>query len=170
MLFRVISILIVCLAYVYPAWSQNGQAKLQSKEAHSKAKQYQYALNEPSDWETISLIKLLAAPEKYEGRKLVVSGYIVDRFECVAIYPTQEFATHDLYLSGVWLDFDKKNLEVWADGKTLKYHSLDNKYASVAGIYTQKLRGHMGLFCGTLQNVRRVQLPIGTTVPVEYKK
>jgi len=44
---------------------------------------------------TVSLIRLIAFPEKYDGKRIQVRGYYVRGFEASSLYPTKE--DHEMY-------------------------------------------------------------------------
>ena len=100
----------------------------------------------------VSLIRLLASPDRYEGKLVRVSGFVRLQFEGNAIYLHQEDFQHHLTSNGLWLGDVKC---VGRGGKDVK-----SGYAIVEGKFTATSRGHMNLWSGELSDVQRcVELP-----------
>jgi len=57
---------------------------------------------------TASLIQLIANPEKFDGKTVVVEGVTNVEFEGSAIYLSKEHWKHLILSFGVWLDLDPK--------------------------------------------------------------
>lgn len=89
--------------------------------------------------ERVSIIQLLANPQTYEGRKVEVSGFVSLEFEGNAIWLHEEDFKRGLYQNALWLNVAEGGCED-VGGKPL------SAYASLAGIFTAKAHGHMGLW------------------------
>jgi len=50
-----------------------------------------------------SLIRVLAHPEKYNGKRIELIGYYHSEFEESCLYLTKDDATHLNYQNGVWI-------------------------------------------------------------------
>lgn len=98
----------------------------------------------------ISLIKLIANPEKYDGKVIQVRGYLNLEFEGNAIYLHKEDYSKALTDNGFWVNFSKEI----AEKKNLNDYS--KKYVIIVGTFDMKSLGHMGLFGGTIKNITRL--------------
>lgn len=105
-----------------------------------------------SEIDTTSLIKLIAEPDKYEGKLIRTHGFIHREFESSAIYLHREDHEHRIRSNGLWLD---SGICVSRSGKP-----FNTAYALVEGRFTGASRGHLGLWSGEIQDVRRcVEMP-----------
>ena len=100
----------------------------------------------------ISLIRLIATPEKYDGKQVQVRGYLNLEFEGNAIYLHKEDYSKALTDNGFWVNFSKGI----AEKKNLK--DYNKQYVIIVGTFDMKSLGHMGLFGGTIKNITRLDL------------
>jgi hypothetical protein len=99
---------------------------------------------EPVD---VSMIQLLATPEKFDGKFVRTYGFLRLEFEGKALYLHKEDYTNALTKNSVWVDVPE----------TGEYLSLNMHYVLVEGVFNAKSHGHLGLFGGTLEKISRVQ-------------
>jgi hypothetical protein len=94
---------------------------------------------------TASLIQLIANPEKFDGKTVIVEGVTNVEFEGNAIYLSKEHWKHSIPSFGVWLDLDPKLAKdrKWANGL----------YCVIKGTFRAGDKGHMGLYGGSLTEV-----------------
>ena len=98
----------------------------------------------------VSMIQLIATPERYEGRLVRLAGVFQFGMEESALYLHREDADLLNGENGVWID--------GKEGLTEKdYQALSGSYVLVEGVFTSKSRGHMGMFAGELRPVRRLE-------------
>ncbi len=100
----------------------------------------------------VSLIKLIANPEKYNGKTIQVIGYLNLEFEGNAIYLHKEDYENGLTRNGFWVDFSKDI----QSKKTLKDYS--KRYVIIVGTFDMKELGHMSLFGGGFKNISRLDI------------
>jgi hypothetical protein len=104
------------------------------------------AADEPID---VSMVQLIARPEKFHGKFVRVIGYL-----------HLEFEGNGLYLhSEDYLVANTKN-SIWFDGTvdTMKRpKDFNDQYILAEGTFDAKGHGHMGLFSGELHDIKRVQ-------------
>ncbi len=100
----------------------------------------------------VSLVKLIATPEKYNGQTIQLIGYLSLDFEGRAIYLHQEDYEHGLGSNGFWVEFSS-NIE-----KKRKMELFDKKYVIIIGTFNNGPSGHMGYFPGSLTNITRLDL------------
>lgn len=94
--------------------------------------------------ERVSLIQLLAQPEKYEGKLVEVTGFVNLEFEGNAIWFHKEDFSNTIYANSIWINVNKC---VDRAGKPI------SGYASLMGRFTAKRHGHMGLWSGEISQV-----------------
>ena len=94
----------------------------------------------------VSLIQLIATPEKFEGQLVEVKGFCRYVFEEHALYLHREDAELVNTANGIWLDLDSP-----------RYENLDKHYVFVVGVFTAKEHGHLDLWPGALQQIARLE-------------
>jgi len=97
----------------------------------------------------ISLVKLIATPEKYHEKKIRVTGFMNLEFEGDAIYLHKEDYEKSLSKNGFWVAFSDK-----LDRKEII--KLNKGYVLIEGTFNMDRHGHMGLFGGEIYNITRV--------------
>ena len=94
-----------------------------------------------------SLLQLLADPSRYEGRKVLVTGYCRLEFQGTAIFLHKQDYTHTL-AHHLWLVFPPASI-------TAKIKNID--YCLVEGVFKPKNKGHMSLYRGAIENITRYE-------------
>jgi hypothetical protein len=98
----------------------------------------------------VSIIQLISNPEKFDGKYVRLIGFVRVAFEDDAIYLHEEDYKYGLTKNGVWLNLTKDIYEKQS-------RKFDRKYVLVEGTFSAKDRGHMGLFSGAIENIKRLQ-------------
>lgn len=98
----------------------------------------------------IPLIRLIANPEKYQGKTIQIRGYLNLEFEGNAIYFHEEDYVRSLTENSLWVEFSKDITEK----KNINDYS--KKYVIIVGTFEMNSRGHMGIFGGTIKNITRL--------------
>lgn len=98
----------------------------------------------------VSLIQLIATPEKYHGKRVRVKGFLRLEFEGNAIYLHREDYEYRVYKNSLWLDATK---EMYRDHKKIDLH-----YVLIEGVFNARSQGHMGLFSGAVKKINRCML------------
>lgn len=98
----------------------------------------------------VSIIRLIATPEAYDGKPVRVIGYARIVFEGSAVYIHAEDDKRSIAKNGVWLDIGKTGLN--------KYRSMDGKYVLIEGRFDAKNNGHHDAFSGTIENINRFEI------------
>jgi hypothetical protein len=96
----------------------------------------------------VSLIQLTANPTAFDGKGVLVQGYVTLEFENQAIWLSELDAKHVITRNSLWLDVDNP---VYAN--RAKIH---NRYGLVVGTFNARRRGHLGLFAGAIENITRL--------------
>ena len=102
---------------------------------------------EPLD---VSLVKLIANPNDYNGKVVRVIGFVRLEFEGNAIYLHQDDYKHGISKNGLWIDV--------TDDIRKKRTDFDQKYVLLEGTFNAKETGHMGLWSGSIQKISRFQV------------
>jgi hypothetical protein len=109
---------------------------------------------------TVSLIALIASPERYDGKQVVVSGYMYLQRERSALYLAKADFQHALFKNALYLEVPNRTVE--------HIFPLNGCYVEITGTFDGKHTGHMGAFSGDLI-VKEVS-PVWTgTVPADPK-
>ena len=99
---------------------------------------------------SVSLVQLIANPKDYDGKIVRVIGFVKLEFEGDAIYLHQDDYKHNIHKNGLWIDV--------TDDIRKKRAGLDQKYVLIEGTFNAKMRGHMGLWSGSIQKISRCQV------------
>jgi hypothetical protein len=105
-------------------------------------------ISDPTD---VSLINLIATPEKYQGKIVRVVGYLNLEFEGNAIYIHKEDYEHALLKNAIWIDLSREE-----EGKNTK--TFNKKYVILVGVFDMNDNGHMSLFSGTIGKISRLDI------------
>jgi hypothetical protein len=98
----------------------------------------------------VTLVQLIANPEKFDGKLIRVIGFLEIEFEANVLYLHREDYENAILGDGIWVDVTP---EMTKNSKSLSKH-----YVLLEGIFSASERGHMDLWSGSLKNIRRVQL------------
>ncbi|MCP9768481.1 hypothetical protein EGI22_11205 [Lacihabitans sp. LS3-19] len=97
----------------------------------------------------ISLVRLIATPERYHGKKIQIVGYLNLEFEGDAIYLHKEDYEHSLNKNSFSVSFSNK-----LDRQNINYHN--KSYVLIEGTFRMDRRGHMGLKGGEIYDITRI--------------
>jgi hypothetical protein len=98
--------------------------------------------SQPQD---VSIIQLIATPERFDGKQVRVIGYLHQEFEKSGIYLHQ--VDHDLSIS--------RNA-VWVNGRCNSgTSSLNDQYVVIEGRFSGGEQGHFGAWSGALNDIIR---------------
>lgn len=95
--------------------------------------------------DTVSIIQLIATPEKYDRKVVRVMGFLRLEFEGDAIYLHEDDYRHGISRNGLMVVRNAKINE--------KANKLDRHYVVLEGTFDGSNRGNMGLNSGTITNV-----------------
>jgi hypothetical protein len=99
----------------------------------------------------VSLIQLIAQPEKFDGKRVRFVGFLRIEFEGDAIYFHREDFDHSILWNAVWIDIP-------ADMTKQQQGDVNMTYVICVGVFQASRHGHMGMFSGEIANVRRLEL------------
>ena len=83
--------------------------------------------------QVVSLINVIANPEKYDGKCVRLTGVLRVEFEGNALFLNQESYKNDIYVNAVTLTFHKHIKDFFGD-----ISELNGKYLSIEGIFTNE--------------------------------
>jgi hypothetical protein len=98
----------------------------------------------------VSIINLIATPEKYHGKKIQIIGYLHLEFEGDAIYLHKEDYVNGIPDNGLWVNFSEDL------AKKKKFEDYSDNYVIILGTFNKDSNGHMGLFNGTMDDIVRL--------------
>ncbi len=103
----------------------------------------------------VSIINLIATPERYDGKLVFLSAYATVRFEGNSLCMTQQPASASDCL---WLEFDDGPYETEQDYQRYKlaeakWKKYNGKRISVRGIFNRGNTGHFGLWPGAIEKI-----------------
>ena len=98
----------------------------------------------------VTLVQLIANPEKFDGKLIRVIGFLRLEFEGNVLYLHREDYENSILGNGIWIDVTP---QIEKETKTINMH-----YVIMEGIFSAKEHGHMGMWSGVLKYIRRAQL------------
>ena len=101
---------------------------------------------------TISLVNLIATPERYDGKKIRVIGYLHLEFEGNGLYLHKDDYDFGISKNAIWADVNEKHPEI---GKLSKF---SNQYVIIEGTFDSNMRGHMDANSGGIKNITRLEI------------
>jgi len=105
----------------------------------------------------VSIINLIANPERYHNKKIRFIGFASVEFENFSIYLSKESYDNRMSLNAIWLDLESKNSTV--DSIMKKIHGLiklDKHYVIVEGVFDKNDKGHMSMNSGSINGITRL--------------
>lgn len=106
----------------------------------------------------VSLVKLLANPDSFDGKKVFVDGIMHHTYEDNTLYLSRDMADCGVKCNGIGLRFDDKNLSLIGEKTNANLDYFHNKCVAVYGTFSKD---------GMLENVSVVKenspMSIGST-------
>ena len=99
--------------------------------------------------EDVSMVQLIATPEKFDGKFVRVFGFLNLEFEGDALYLHREDLVQSLVRNGVWVH---RTEAMERDRKKLNRH-----YVLIEGIFDAQDHGHMALCGGAIKDITRIE-------------
>ena len=104
----------------------------------------------PDTLQDVSIVQLIAQPEKFEGKRVRFIGFLRIEFEGNAIYLHREDFDHGIGKNGLWVAIPNDMTKQQQD-------EVNMHYVICVGVFTARWQGHMGMFSGEIRSVRRLQ-------------
>ena len=102
----------------------------------------------------VSVIQLIATPERFDGNRVRVVGYLHQSFENSGFYLHQADYELSLHRNGLWLS------GTCGRGQ----YAYNNRYVLIEANFSAKDHGHLGLWSGELHDLGRC-VPWGDKQP-----
>ncbi|WP_299991298.1 hypothetical protein [uncultured Pontibacter sp.] len=106
--------------------------------------------------ERVSLIKLLANPDEYHGKKIMVTGFLHLELEDNSLYFSREHANYLSTENAIWVNLGKNIRVEDKEGSQTSIDALNRKYVMIIGKFNKDRTGHMGLFSGEIEDIERI--------------
>lgn len=91
-----------------------------------------------------SIIQLLARPEIYDGKQVIIRGFVHLEFEGRGIYIHKQDYEHGLEHNALWVGGFRNGARV---------KNCQDNYVTIFGIYRAEDYGHMGMWSGTIEDI-----------------
>jgi hypothetical protein len=98
----------------------------------------------------VSLVQLIATPERFDGKQVRVIGYCWLEFEGDALYLSPDDHANNIFRNAVWLTISREKREEW--------FTVRGKYADVTGTFRAKHHGHLGMFAAEIDGIQALAL------------
>ena len=95
--------------------------------------------------EQVSILQLIATPEKFDGKYISVVGFLRVEFEGNVLYLHQDDYEHHIYKNGVWVAFEPKAKE--------SAENLNMHYVFVIGTFDAADEGHLSMASGSVKHI-----------------
>lgn len=106
------------------------------------------------DYESVSLINLIATPERYDNKKVVAAGWITLELENMSLCIAKEVPSGK---ECVWVELDDETRNHQAFEKRLnQWRQHNGKLVVVHGVFGKANQGHLGGWSGALQKIERI--------------
>ena len=123
--------------------------------AESTVEKKQQVTRYPNVESVVSIVELLADPDKYDGKRVLIEGFFRNAFEDTAIYLNRESAEYGIAANAIWVDTDESVARTSKHTKS-HYERLNGKYVAIEARYNKSELGHGGSYQGELENITRV--------------
>jgi len=100
----------------------------------------------------ISITKLRENPEKYHEKKVTITGFINLEFEGNSLYPKRSDYKKHNYSRSLYIQVT--NITELA----LKKKGINRIYVSMTAIFRKDLKGHFGMWFGSLTEIENVKI------------
>ncbi len=95
----------------------------------------------------VSIIRLIASPDTFDGKVVRIMGYLHLEFEGNGIYFHKEDYDRSLSKNGLWVDAPSEMFREMV--------KMNNRYVLIEGVFSTKDEGHMGGWSGAVTNITR---------------
>lgn len=96
----------------------------------------------------VSVIELIATPERFHGQEVRVIGYLHLEFEGDAVYLHREDFEYSIAKNSLAIDVSEPQMRAW--------QKLNNRYVMIEGRFSSAEKGHFGMRAGALQQITRL--------------
>lgn len=111
----------------------------------------QATIIDESPTRTTSLVKLIATPDKFDGRRIIVTGFMNVEFEGNAIYLHKDDFENNLFSNGLWINLNDQQK------KEIDSLNLNKNYVLLEGTFNSSGNGHFGLWSGEINEITDIK-------------
>lgn len=101
--------------------------------------------------ERVSIINLIATPEKYDGKCIIVKGFFINEFENRTLFLDKTSAENYLFENGITLIFDST---INKD----KLNKYQNQYIEMEGIFNKAKNNNKNSFTHYISKIYKINL------------
>jgi hypothetical protein len=102
--------------------------------------------------EVVSMVQLIATPEKFDGQEILVAGFLRLEFEGNCLYLHREDYEHLISKNAIWI---VRNPVINAQRNALNMH-----YVVLMGTFNATRKGHLSLNSGSLTDITGARLSV----------
>ena len=95
---------------------------------------------------SVSILQLIATPEKFDGKSIRVVGFLRVELEGDALYLHKEDYDHHIYKNSLWVDLDPTTREDAV--------GLNMQYVYLIGTFDARNKGHRSMMSGSLHQIK----------------
>ena len=92
-----------------------------------------------------TIIQLLARPEIFDGKRVIVTGFLHVAFESRGLYIRRQDFDDRLWHNGLWLGTFSESVN----------ECQDDTYVTLEGLFQSRRYGHYGLWSGMITDITR---------------
>jgi hypothetical protein len=96
----------------------------------------------------VSMIQLIANPQKFDGKHIRIIGFLRIEFEGNALYFHREDYQIGLLKNAIWVDVTPEMEKQPSE--------LNMQYVLLEGIFSANEKGHLDAFSGSIKHINRV--------------
>jgi hypothetical protein len=101
--------------------------------------------------DNVSIVQLIANPERYDAKRVQFIGFLRIEFEGTAVYLHREDYERGISKNPLWINIPTGMSEAEAD-------AVNGQYVICRGTFDAADHGHMGIFSGAIKNIERLRL------------
>jgi len=94
----------------------------------------------------VSLISLIANPEKYDGKPIAVIGFLSLAFESKVLFMNKDDYDAGLGINGIWVEISNPE----------HYQNNNKHYVIIEGVFDFNNKGHLSGYIGAIDKITRI--------------
>lgn len=99
---------------------------------------------------SVSIINLIATPEKYHDKKVLISGFLNIEFESDYIYLNKSDFENSIYKNAIGVDLDQKFRD------SIIHDCRNKSYVILEGTFKKIINDYYQPDCGTITKITRI--------------
>lgn len=97
----------------------------------------------------VSLISLIADPERYDRQLIRVKGFLTVEFEGTALYLHKQDCDLGISENSIWVDMSKEDIA------SIQFQTLNKQYVLLEGTFDASNKGHFAGYSGSITKITR---------------